>query len=407
MLALDLDSRSAASSSAPPLSPALDLDSRSAAASAAVPPSPAYARTDGSLFGTLARASGAWTAAGSAAGFPEAEAESARGRSSLGDMRRAARSRADAARKYESERGLAEAERWSRARGLPGAAAMRAKAAHLRGICEWFCTLDASRDGVVDARELLLPFTVLGMARGQAEVSALARCIAAADEDGIPGLSRDEFLEFVRRNELAMPKQAAGRPRARGAGGAAAVGATHQTRHLAGLSLLDREGQAAGLDALELPTRIVIHRRQQVIECLCANVDLDAPAAERRSAELQEQLKTLQHCSTWANEAVRQTPQARARPAGPDDGDRFRRAVEHEFDARDAARRGGGGGAARGVHARRTGARAPLGRAEATLRRPRAGATSQRPPPADRVSVHVYGPGETFPHVVHTSTAPP
>ena len=61
---------------------------------------------------------------------------------------------------------------------------------------------DVTRDGSVDARELIEPMAILGVARDRASVERLANAINEKDADGEPGLNMDEFRDFAITNGL-------------------------------------------------------------------------------------------------------------------------------------------------------------------------------------------------------------
>ena len=61
--------------------------------------------------------------------------------------------------------------------GLVGYEMLRRKDEQKRDVEEWFRTLDVTRDGSVDARELIEPMAILGVARDRASVERLANAI--------------------------------------------------------------------------------------------------------------------------------------------------------------------------------------------------------------------------------------
>ena len=58
--------------------------------------------------------------------------------------------------------------------GLVGYEMLRRKDEQKRDVEDWFRTLDVTRDGSVDARELIEPMAILGVARDRAAVERLA-----------------------------------------------------------------------------------------------------------------------------------------------------------------------------------------------------------------------------------------
>ena len=86
--------------------------------------------------------------------------------------------------------------------GLVGYEMLRRKDEQKRDVEEWFRTLDVTRDGSVDARELIEPMAILGVARDRAAVERLANAINEKDADGEPGLNMDEFRSFAIANGL-------------------------------------------------------------------------------------------------------------------------------------------------------------------------------------------------------------
>ena len=86
--------------------------------------------------------------------------------------------------------------------GLVGYEMLRRKDEQKRDVEEWFRTLDVTRDGSVDARELIEPMAILGVARDRQAVERLANAINEKDMDGEPGLNMDEFRDFAIANGL-------------------------------------------------------------------------------------------------------------------------------------------------------------------------------------------------------------
>ena len=86
--------------------------------------------------------------------------------------------------------------------GLVGYDMLRRKDEQKRDVEDWFRTLDVTRDGSVDARELIEPMAILGVARDRAAVEKLANAINEKDADGEPGLNMDEFRDFAIANGL-------------------------------------------------------------------------------------------------------------------------------------------------------------------------------------------------------------
>ena len=147
--------------------------------------------------------------------------------------------------------------------GLVGYEMLRRKDEQKRDVEEWFRTLDVTRDGSVDARELIEPMAILGVARDRASVERLANAINEKDADGEPGLNMDEFREFAIANGL--------RP-----------------------AELRKTAAKGSSDLLAVETQISVARRRQMLDALMT----ESTSPEKRKQL--DQLRVIENCAEWA-----------------------------------------------------------------------------------------------------------
>jgi len=147
--------------------------------------------------------------------------------------------------------------------GLVGYEMLRRKDEQKRDVEDWFRTLDVTRDGSVDARELIEPMAILGVARDRASVERLANAINEKDADGEPGLNMDEFREFAIANGL--------RP-----------------------AELRKTAAKGSSDLLAVETQISVARRRQMLDALMT----ESTSPEKRKQL--DQLRVIENCAEWA-----------------------------------------------------------------------------------------------------------
>ena len=257
--------------------------------------------------------------------------------------------------------------------GLVGYEMLRRKDEQKRDVEDWFRTLDVTRDGSVDARELIEPMAILGVATDRAAVEKLANAINEKDADGEPGLNMDEFREFAIANGL--------RP-----------------------AELRKTAAKGSSDLLAVETQISVARRRQMLDALMGP---GSPTSPEKRKQL-DQLRVIENCADWAACVDPPAPKARStRPRRP-----FAARLDAELSRRKRA-------AAvppryRKVSAAKKPMQALLGAFDRTKRFDMTLPKSpKRKPPRERkrnfdtTAVTVYRPGSSWPAVVHVSTRPP
>lgn len=133
----------------------------------------------------------------------------------------------------------------------------------------------------MDARELITPMAILGVAKDRAAVERLSRAINEKDADGEPGLSMDEFRDFAISNGLKPAELRA----------AAAKGSS---------------------ELLTVETQISVARRRQMLDALMS------PSAAPDKAEKLDRLRCIEKCAEWAACVDPPAPKARStRPRRP------------------------------------------------------------------------------------------
>ena len=255
--------------------------------------------------------------------------------------------------------------------GLVGYEMLRRKDEQKRDVEDWFRTLDVTRDGSVDARELIEPMAILGVARDRASVERLANAINEKDADGEPGLNMDEFRDFAITNGL--------RP-----------------------AELRKTAAKGSSDLLAVETQISVARRRQMLDALMS------PSTSPEKRKQLDQLRVIENCADWAACVDPPAPKARStRPRRP-----FAARLDAELSRRKRA-------AAvppryRKVSAAKKPMQALLGAFDRTKRFDMTLPKSpKRKPPRERkrnfdtTAVTVYRPGSSWPAVVHVSTRPP
>ena len=255
--------------------------------------------------------------------------------------------------------------------GLVGYEMLRRKDEQKRDVEEWFRTLDVTRDGSVDARELIEPMAILGVARDRASVERLANAINEKDMDGEPGLNMDEFREFAITNGL--------RP-----------------------AELRKTAAKGSSDLLAVETQISVARRRQMLDALMS------PSTSPEKRKQLDQLRVIENCADWAACVDPPAPKARStRPRRP-----FAARLDAELSRRKRA-------AAvppryRKVSAAKKPMQALLGAFDRTKRfdmtlpkSPKRKPPRERRADPDYTAVTVYRPGSSWPAVVRVSTRPP
>ena len=255
--------------------------------------------------------------------------------------------------------------------GLVGYEMLRRKDEQKRDVEEWFRTLDVTRDGSVDARELIEPMAILGVARDRASVERLANAINEKDADGEPGLNMDEFREFAIANGL--------RP-----------------------AELRKTAAKGSSDLLAVETQISVARRRQMLDALMS------PSTSPEKRKQLDQLRVIENCADWAACVDPPAPKARStRPRRP-----FAARLDAELSRRKRA-------AAvppryRKVSAAKKPMQALLGAFDRTKRfdmtlpkSPKRKPPRERRADPDYTAVTVYRPGSSWPAVVRVSTRPP
>ena len=255
--------------------------------------------------------------------------------------------------------------------GLVGYEMLRRKDEQKRDVEEWFRTLDVTRDGSVDARELIEPMAILGVARDRAAVERLANAINEKDADGEPGLNMDEFRSFAIANGL--------RP-----------------------AELRKTAARGSSDLLAVETQISVARRRQMLDALMS------PSTSPEKRKQLDQLRVIENCADWAACVDPPPPKARStRPRRP-----FAARLDAELSRRKRA-------AAvppryRKVSAAKKPMQALLGAFDRTKRfdmtlpkSPKRKPPRERRADPDYTAVTVYRPGSSWPAVVHVSTRPP
>lgn len=280
------------------------------------------------------------------------------------------------AREYWAESARIDTLRHAKSRGLVGYEMLRRKHQQKLDVEDWFRTLDITRDGSVDARELITPMAILGVAKDRAAVERLSRAINEKDADGEPGLSMDEFRDFAISNGLKPAELRA----------AAAKGSS---------------------ELLAVETQISVARRRQMLDALMS------PSAAPDKAEKLDRLRCIEKCAEWA--ACVDPPAPKARSTRP------RRPFAARLDAELARRKRAAAVPPR--YAKKSAAkrtmRAMLGTFDRTQRPANhalpPGAAQPRSPPrtarrrqnSGTTPVAVYRPGSSWPELVHVSTQPP
>ena len=255
--------------------------------------------------------------------------------------------------------------------GLVGYEMLRRKDEQKRDVEEWFRTLDVTRDGSVDARELIEPMAILGVARDRASVERLANAINEKDADGEPGLNMDEFRDFAITNGL--------RP-----------------------AELRKTAAKGSSDLLAVETQISVARRRQMLDALMS------PSTSPEKRKQLDQLRVIENCAEWAACVDPPAPKARStRPRRP-----FAARLDAELSRRKRA------AAVPPRYHKKSAAKKPmqalLGAFDRTKRFDMTLPKSpKRKPPRERkrddstTAVTVYLPGSSWPAVVRVSTRPP
>ena len=238
---------------------------------------------------------------------------------------------------------------------------------------DWFRTLDVTRDGSVDARELIEPMAILGVARDRAAVERLANAINEKDMDGEPGLNMDEFRDFAITNGL--------RP-----------------------AELRKTAAKGSSDLLAVETQISVARRRQMLDALMGP---GSPTSPEKRKQL-DQLRVIENCADWAACVDPPPPKARStRPRRP-----FAARLDAELSRRKRA------AAVPPRYHKKTAAKKPmqalLGAFDRTKRfdmtlpkSPKRKPPRERRADPDYTAVTVYRPGSSWPAVVRVSTRPP
>ena len=255
--------------------------------------------------------------------------------------------------------------------GLVGYEMLRRKDEQKRDVEEWFRTLDVTRDGSVDARELIEPMAILGVARDRKAVERLANAINEKDMDGEPGLNMDEFRAFAIANGL--------RP-----------------------AELRKTAAKGSSDLLAVETQISVARRRQMLDALMS------PSTSPEKRKQLDQLRVIENCADWAACVDPPAPKARStRPRRP-----FAARLDAELSRRKRA------AAVPPRYHKKTAAKKPmqalLGAFDRTKRfdmtlpkSPKRKPPRERRADPDYTAVTVYRPGSSWPAVVHVSTRPP
>ena len=255
--------------------------------------------------------------------------------------------------------------------GLVGYEMLRRKDEQKRDVEEWFRTLDVTRDGSVDARELIEPMAILGVARDRASVERLANAINEKDCDGEPGLNMDEFRAFAITNGL--------RP-----------------------AELRKTAAKGSSDLLAVETQISVARRRQMLDALMS------PSTSPEKRKQLDQLRVIENCADWAACVDPPAPKARStRPRRP-----FAARLDAELSRRKRA------AAVPPRYHKKTAAKKPmqalLGAFDRTKRfdmtlpkSPKRKPPRERRADPDYTAVTVYRPGSSWPAVVRVSTRPP
>ena len=255
--------------------------------------------------------------------------------------------------------------------GLVGYEMLRRKDEQKRDVEEWFRTLDVTRDGSVDARELIEPMAILGVARDRASVERLANAINEKDADGEPGLNMDEFRDFAITNGL--------RP-----------------------AELRKTAAKGSSDLLAVETQISVARRRQMLDALME------PSTSPEKRKQLDQLRVIENCADWAACVDPPAPKARStRPRRP-----FAARLDAELSRRKRA------AAVPPRYHKKTAAKKPmqalLGAFDRTKRfdmtlpkSPKRKPPRERRADPDYTAVTVYRPGSSWPAVVRVSTRPP
>ena len=259
--------------------------------------------------------------------------------------------------------------------GLVGYEMLRRKDEQKRDVEEWFRTLDVTHrsTGSVDARELIEPMAILGVARDRAAVERLANAINEKDADGEPGLNMDEFRDFAITNGLRPAELRKRRRRAR-----ATCSPSRRRSPSRGGARCSTRSWAPG------------------------------PPRRRRSASSSTSLRVIENCADWAACVDPPPPKARStRPRRP-----FAARLDAELSRRKRA------AAVPPRYHKKTAAKKPmqalLGAFDRTKRfdmtlpkSPKRKPPRERRADPDYTAVTVYRPGSSWPAVVRVSTRPP
>ncbi len=225
----------------------------------------------------------------------------------------------------------------------------------------------------MDARELIEPMAILGVARDRASVERLANAINEKDADGEPGLNMDEFRDFAITNGL--------RP-----------------------AELRKTAAKGSSDLLAVETQISVARRRQMLDALMGP---GSPTSPEKRKQL-DQLRVIENCADWAACVDPPPPKARStRPRRP-----FAERLDAELSRRKRA------AAVPPRYHKKTAAKKPMQallgafdrtkRFDMTLpRSPKRKPPRERRPDPDYTAVTVYRPGSSWPAVVRVSTRPP